>query len=174
MDDQNTPHRIVVLGAGYTGMMAAIRVARRTRRRNAVVTLINPTARFVERLRMHQLATAQTLTDRQIPDMIEGTGVVFVQGWAAAIDPVAMTIEVATADGTIIVGYDRLIYAIGSVTDTTAVGGVDSDAFTLNGAGAATALAARLGSLEDGQTVVVCGSGLTGVETAAEIAESYP
>jgi NADH dehydrogenase FAD-containing subunit len=174
MNDQSTPQRIVVLGAGYTGMLAAIRVARRTRRMKATVTLVNPTPRFTERLRMHQLATAQSLPDLQIPDMLEGTGVVFVQGWAAALHPDAGTVEVSTPAGTIVLGFDRLIYAIGSVTDTTAVAGVDGDAFTLNGPAAAAALAARLDSLEAGSSVVVCGNGLTGVETVAEIAESHP
>ncbi|WP_327316525.1 FAD/NAD(P)-binding protein [Streptomyces sp. NBC_01235] len=35
-------HRIVVLGAGCTGMLAAIRLSHRTRRTGASVTLVNP------------------------------------------------------------------------------------------------------------------------------------
>ncbi|MGV9435766.1 FAD-dependent oxidoreductase, partial [Nocardia sp. NPDC003648] len=51
-----TTHRIVVLGAGYTGMLAAVCLARRTRRLDVAITLVNPSARFTERLRMHQIA----------------------------------------------------------------------------------------------------------------------
>ncbi|WP_202872966.1 NAD-binding protein [Kribbella capetownensis] len=47
-----TPH-IVVLGAGYSGMIAAKLAARRT---GAPVTLVNARDTFVERVRMHQLA----------------------------------------------------------------------------------------------------------------------
>ena len=65
-------HRIVVLGAGYTGMLCAIGVARRTRRHGGRVTLVNPSSRFTERLRMHQIATGQQLADVQIPDLIRG------------------------------------------------------------------------------------------------------
>jgi NADH dehydrogenase FAD-containing subunit len=42
---------IVVVGGGYAGVMAANRL---TRRHDAVVTLINPRPRFVERIRLHR------------------------------------------------------------------------------------------------------------------------
>ena len=70
---------VVVLGAGYTGMIAAIRAARGTRRRDVRVTIVNPSSRFTERLRMHQIATGQQLADLRIPDLLAGTGVELVQ-----------------------------------------------------------------------------------------------
>ncbi len=82
MTSQQTSKRIVVLGAGYTGMLAALATARRTRHRSARVTLVNPSARFTERLRMHQIATGQRLANFQIPDLIAGTGITFVLGRA--------------------------------------------------------------------------------------------
>ncbi len=83
----NTDHRIVVLGAGYTGLFSAIRLAHRTRRTGVKITLVNPSSRFVERLRMHQIAAGQELAEHRIPDLLAGTGVTFVQGTATAIDP---------------------------------------------------------------------------------------
>jgi NADH dehydrogenase FAD-containing subunit len=173
---RNTPHEhhIVVLGAGYTGMIAAIRAARRTRRHGGQVTLVNPSARFVERLRMHQMATGQDLHDYEIPDLLDGTGVRFVQGWAQAIDPDAQTVTVATDDGTETLGYDTLVYAIGSTTNLTGTPGVEDHAFSLNGPAAAERFAGRLASLEAGSTVAVVGNGLTGIEAATEVAESHP
>jgi NADH dehydrogenase FAD-containing subunit len=53
--------RIVVLGAGYAGLGAAKRAARRLPR--AQVTLVNATDRFVERVRLHQLAAGQPIRD---------------------------------------------------------------------------------------------------------------
>src|SRR5690242_20702948 len=41
MTTTRTSHRILVLGAGYAGMMAALRTAGRTRRYGAEVTLVN-------------------------------------------------------------------------------------------------------------------------------------
>ena len=68
MSAHDTPddRHVVVFGAGYTGMIAAIRAARRTRRRGVRVTLVNPSSRFTERLRMHQIATGQQLPDLRI------------------------------------------------------------------------------------------------------------
>jgi NADH:quinone reductase (non-electrogenic) len=167
---QDEQHRIVVLGAGYTGLMCAIRVARRSRRYHGQVTLVGPSPRFTERLRMHQTATGQRLAEVSIPDLLTGTGVDFVQGWASRIDPVARTVQV---DGAGRLTYDTLVYAIGSVTDVSAVPGADTHAYTLNDPQEATRLADRLAEIPHG-TVAVCGGGLTGIEAATEIAESHP
>jgi NADH:quinone reductase (non-electrogenic) len=166
----STNHRIVVLGGGYTGLMAAIRVARRTRRQAAAVTLVNPSARFTERLRMHQIATGQELAEHAIPDLLAGTGVRFVQGWAVGIDRDARRVRLAEGPD---LGYDTLVYAIGSTSAPTVPGA--EGAHTLDGPHEAARFARRLAELEPGAgTVAVAGSGLTGVEAATEIAESHP
>ncbi|SCG07701.1 hypothetical protein GA0115255_1230910 [Streptomyces sp. Ncost-T6T-2b] len=54
-------HRVVVIGAGYTGATAAGRLARRLRGEDVSITLVNAEPDFVERVRMHQLAVGQTL-----------------------------------------------------------------------------------------------------------------
>ena len=94
-----TTHRIVVLGAGYTGMLAAIRLARRTRKLDVAITLVNPSARFTERLRMHQIAAGQELAHHDIPEILDGTGIDFVQGRVTAIDPAAQRSSRSTAPG---------------------------------------------------------------------------
>jgi len=82
-------HEIVVLGAGYTGMLATARLAHRTRKQNVRITLVNPSERFTERLRMHQIAAGQELADHRIPEVLAGTGVEFRRAAATAIDPAA-------------------------------------------------------------------------------------
>ncbi|WP_067829779.1 NAD(P)/FAD-dependent oxidoreductase [Nocardia inohanensis] len=168
-----TTHKIVVLGAGYTGMLAAIQLARRTRKLAGVrITLVNPAARFTERLRMHQIAAGQELNQYMIPELLAGTGIEFRQAAATAIETGTRTITLD--DGTAL-HYDHLVYALGSATDTTRVPGVAEHAWTLNDPRLAhrfslrlTETAARRGN------VVVCGAGLTGIEAAAEIAEAHP
>ncbi|MFI7444802.1 NAD(P)/FAD-dependent oxidoreductase [Nonomuraea indica] len=137
----NNSHRVVVLGAGYTGMFSAIRLAHRTRRTGVKITLVNPSSRFVERLRMHQIAAGQELADHQIPDLLAGTGVTFVQGTATAIDPETRQV---TLDGAETLEYDTLVYALGSSTDTGKVPGADLHAFTLNSPQVAGRFAGRL------------------------------
>ncbi|MFE6157529.1 NAD(P)/FAD-dependent oxidoreductase [Streptomyces sp. NPDC056486] len=168
-------HRIVVLGAGYTGLLCAIRLARRTRRTGVRVTLVNPSPRFTERLRMHQIVGGQELAVHQISDILRGTGVVFVRGTATAIDAEHRAVAVDTPDGPATLTYDSLVYALGSSTDTSTVPGADEHAVTLNSPRVARRFAERLAELAlAGGAVNVCGGGLTGVEAATEIAESHP
>jgi NADH dehydrogenase len=168
----DTKH-VVVIGAGYTGMLAALGAAKRARGR-VHVTLVNPWERFTERLRMHQLATGQQLAEHRIPDLVAGTGIDFVQGWATGIDAAARTVTVSTVDDDrVLLGYDTLVYAIGSATDTSSVPGVAEYAFSLNSPQSAQDMATHLVRRGGGE-FLVCGAGLTGVEAATEIAESHP
>ncbi|MFD8865408.1 NAD(P)/FAD-dependent oxidoreductase [Streptomyces sp. NPDC059590] len=165
-------HRVVVLGAGYAGMAAAVQLAARVKGREGVrVTVVNAQERFTERLRLHMTATGQQLAELSIPELLEGTGAEFVRGWVTAVDAGARTVRV---DDDRVLEYDTLVYGLGGVADTATVPGVEEHAYTLNSPQDAEVLAGRLGRLGGGGTVVVGGSGLTGVESAAEIAERYP
>ncbi|WP_091289256.1 NAD(P)/FAD-dependent oxidoreductase [Amycolatopsis xylanica] len=162
---------VVVLGAGYAGLGAAIQLGVRTKRRGDVrVTLVNAQERFTERLRLPMTATGQEVAELDIPELLAGTGVEFVRGWVTAVDADAKTVRV---DDDRVLPYDMLVYGLGSAADTSAVPGADEHAYSLSGAQDAESLAGRLKRLESG-TVVVAGSGLTGIESAAEIAERYP
>ncbi|MGW0147983.1 NAD(P)/FAD-dependent oxidoreductase [Streptomyces sp. NPDC003333] len=164
-------HHVVILGAGYAGMAAAVQLAARTRRRDDVqVTLVNAQERFTERMRLHMTATGQQLAELSIPELLEGTGARFVRGWVTAVDPDAKSVRI---DDDRLLTYDTLVYGLGGVADTSATPGADEHAYTLSGAQDAESLADRLARLDSG-TVVVAGSGLTGVESAAEIAEQHP
>jgi NADH:ubiquinone reductase (H+-translocating) len=162
---------ILILGAGYTGMGATMGLAGRLKGREDVhITLVNPQTRFTERLRLHQTASGQELADLEIPEQLADTDVQFVPGWVTSIDADAQTVRI---DDEHVLRYDTLVYALGSVADTDTVPGVDKFAYTLNSAQDAAALADQLDRLGDG-TVIVAGGGLTGIESAAEIAEQHP
>lgn len=164
-------HRIVILGAGYAGVTATVSLAGRTRRRDDTrVTLVSASDRFTERLRLHQVAAGEQLADLRVPDLLAGTDAEFVRGWVTGVDAAARTVRV---DDERVLEYDTLVYALGGVADSAGVPGVDEYAHTLNTAQDAEALARRLAELGGG-TVAVCGTGLTGVEAAAEIAEQHP
>ncbi|WP_225732457.1 MULTISPECIES: NAD(P)/FAD-dependent oxidoreductase [unclassified Nocardia] len=168
----NTETRIVVLGAGYTGMLAAVRLARRTRGRGVHITIVNPVARFTERLRMHQVAAGQELTDYRIPDLLRGTGIEFLQGRATAIDPVLRRV---TVDDTRLLDYDHLIYALGGVAATDTVPGAAEYACTLDNPVAVHHFSRRAAEIAaHGGAVAVIGGGLTGIEAATEIAAGNP
>ncbi len=167
-------HRVLVLGAGYTGMMTAVRLAHRTRRTPGTrITLVNPSPRFTERLRMHQIAAGQELADVRIAELLDGTGIEFAEGWATEIDVEAREVSVSGIDEPL--AYDTLVYALGSSTDTGLVPGVAEHAYTLNDPRTARRMSQDLARLAvRGGAVTVSGGGLTGVEAAAEIAEAHP
>ena len=77
---------ILILGGGYTGIAAAIRVAVKTRRIGGRVTLVNASERFTERLRLHQTAAGEALADYSIEEVLAGTGVRFVRGRVPGLD----------------------------------------------------------------------------------------
>jgi len=163
-------HRIVVLGAGYAGAIAAGRLARRLHPDDTEITVVNAVPDFVERVRMHQLATGQELEHRELSDIYAGTGVHVRLARVTAVDADRKT--VALDDGEL--SYDTLVYALGSAAADHGVPGVAEHAYDLAGRQSALRLRERLTDLAAGGTVLVVGGGLTGVEAATEIAEARP
>ena len=70
--------QIVILGAGYAGLLAAARLARQTRKLGTHITLINKTSEFVHRIRLHEQAVRQPKQTRRLADFLKGTGVLIV------------------------------------------------------------------------------------------------
>ncbi|KAB1988215.1 NAD(P)/FAD-dependent oxidoreductase [Streptomyces triticiradicis] len=167
-------HRIVVLGAGYAGATAAGRLARRLHREDVTITLVNPEPDFVERVRMHQLATGQDLEPRPFGEMLAGTGVELKVASVTAVDVDRMTVSLTGADGPAELSYDTLVYALGSGWNDGGVPGVAAHADQVASRPGARRLHDRLDALGAGEPVVVVGGGLTGLEAATEIAEARP
>ncbi|UGT39038.1 FAD-dependent oxidoreductase [Nocardia yamanashiensis] len=166
---------VVVLGAGYSGLACATRLARRLRAYDKVaITVVGPSPRFTERLRLHAQAAGHASADLPIEELLDGTGIEFVCGTATNIDTETRRVTVETLGQVRGIEYDTLVYAIGSVTDTAIVPGADQHAYTLNSPQEAARVARKLAELPDGSQVTVCGGGLTGIEAATEFAEAYP
>ncbi|MFF2775593.1 NAD(P)/FAD-dependent oxidoreductase [Streptomyces sp. NPDC058052] len=170
-------HRIVVLGAGYAGAFAAGTLARRLSPAEADITVVNAEPDFVQRLRLHQLAAGQDIEAPRLADVFAGTGVRLRLARVTAVDPERRVVTVADAGGGGDLGYDTLLYALGSHAADRAVPGVAEHAFDVTTRPAALRLRARLDGLSrraGGGRVLVVGDGLTGIEAATEIAESRP
>ncbi len=164
-------HRIVVLGAGYAGLGAAKRLARLLRRTDVKITLVNTTDRFVERVRLHQLAAGRQLRDLPLRDLLKGTGVELRVAHVTAVDAANRTVSTAAPHS---IGYDTLVYALGSGADVDATPGAAEHAHTVAGAPQALRLRRRVARIASGGRLAVVGGGLTGIELATELAESHP
>ena len=165
-NSSETAPRVAVLGAGYAGVTAAKLVAKKS---NAAVTLINDHDRFQERMRNHQLATGQRPHDLPLHDLLKRTGIRLVIDRVTRIDPEEQQVELASEAEP--VGYDTLIYALGSHADLDSVPGAAEHATAVATAEHAQHLRDRMSSAG---TIAVVGGGLTGIETVTELAETYP
>ncbi|MFP8963798.1 NAD(P)/FAD-dependent oxidoreductase [Streptomyces nanhaiensis] len=168
-------HRIIVLGAGYTGAAAAGRLARRLHREDVAITLVNADPDFVERVRLHQLAVGRELRSRPLDAMFAGTGVELRTARVTGVDADRRTVAVTdTAGDARELEYDTLVYALGSGWNDQGVPGAAEHACEIASRPGALRLRERLAGLSAGQPVVVVGGGLTGLEAATEIAEARP
>jgi NADH dehydrogenase FAD-containing subunit len=168
---------IVVIGAGYAGVIATNRLlgslteeeARRVR-----LTVINPTDQFVERIRFHELA-AGTRRSAFIPlaDVLHPAAQLVV-GRVEVIDPDARTVQVSRpGQMEVAMPWDHLVYAVGSTAAAT-IPGSREHGFLLGNLDGAQDAAAAVRDAGPGARIVVIGGGFTGVETAGEIAEQHP
>jgi NADH dehydrogenase len=168
------PHRIVVLGAGYAGAFAAGSLARRLHSGDFEITVVNAEPDFVERLRLHQLAAGRALRPRPLTEVFAGTGIRLRVARVTAVDAGNRTVTVADGEGLDRIGYDTLLYALGSTAADHGVPGAAEHAFTVAARPSALRLRARLDELGEAGRVLVAGGNLTAIEAATEIAESRP
>ncbi|MBS1679147.1 MAG: FAD-dependent oxidoreductase [Actinobacteria bacterium] len=172
MSKQVPEQRIVVIGGGYAGALAAVRLAGRARGRGAV-TLIDPRTELVQRLRLHQLAVGRRVRGFDLA-RLTGRRVQNVCARAVAVDPDRGSIAVERNGKLSEVPFDQVVIAVGSGIDVDSVPGVAEHAHSLAGPAAAIRLREELRSLRDGARVAVCGAGFTGIELVSELAGARP
>lgn len=153
-----------MIGGGYAGTVAANRLRQRD---DLDITLVNSRPEFVDRVRLHQFAAGTG--DAVVPyDTLLGDGVRLVVDDATRIDTATGT--VALASGATL-DFDHVIYAVGSTGALpSSIPGATEFACSVTEFEFARRLRERLAEAPAAPVTVV-GGGLTGVETAAELAE---
>jgi NADH dehydrogenase len=164
MTNHEGPINVVVIGGGYAGVLAANHL-----RLNAdvAVTLINPRPRFVERIRLHQFITGSDDAVADYTDVL-ADDVRLLVDTAELIDAASRTVTLGTGNS---VGYDYLVYAVGSTGAALTVPGAAEFAYPLSEFEHAEPLRAAMANVHPSAPVVVVGAGPTGIEVAAELAE---
>ncbi|MGW2724024.1 NAD(P)/FAD-dependent oxidoreductase [Streptomyces sp. NPDC001492] len=165
MTEHSTSHKIVVIGGGYAGTVAANHLRLRD---DVDISLVNSRSRFVERIRLHQFVAGNY--DASVDyGTILGDGIELVVDHATRVDTALRKVELASGRA---IDYDYVIYAVGSTGAVpSCVPGAADFAYCVAELESAQRLRAGLAELPADAVVTVVGGGLTGIETAAELAE---
>ena len=164
--------RILVLGGGFAGLWSALAAARAREAldvRQLEIVLLNDTPWHSIRVRNYEADLSGTRV--ALDEVLSPVGVRRIEGEATGIDIAARTVSYATSGGRQTIGYDRLVFALGSRLVRPDLPGLSAHGFDVDTYAAATTLEAHLAALgaRPASTALVIGGGLTGIEAAAEM-----
>ncbi|MCA6105708.1 NAD(P)/FAD-dependent oxidoreductase [Bradyrhizobium cenepequi] len=169
--------RVIVLGAGFAGLWAAIGAARKLdeigQAAEVEILVIDRNPYHNIRVRNYEV----DLSEAAIPlaELLDPIGVAHRVAEVEAIDPVKQQVTIATSDSREVLTYERLVLALGSELTRPAIPGLAANGFDVDTYAAAVRLDKHLAALgaqapsEGRSTVVVVGAGFTGIEVATEM-----
>jgi NADH dehydrogenase len=171
--------RLVIIGAGFAGMYAALS-ASRLRDIQGVspdhleIALVAPEPTLVVRPRLYE-PRPETLT-APLLDLFKAIDVIYVQGTTQTVDTRACEVGITVPGGKRkTLSYDRLVVATGSRLFRPSIPGLAEHGFSVDSLDDAIALDKHLQGLarhpaaNGRDTVVVVGGGFTGIEAATEM-----
>ncbi|MBR1167189.1 NAD(P)/FAD-dependent oxidoreductase [Bradyrhizobium liaoningense] len=171
--------RLVIIGAGFAGMYAALSAARLRDIQGVSpdeleIALVAPEPTLVVRPRLYE-QHPETLT-APLLDVLKAIDVTYVQGSVDTVETQSRMVRIATAKGTKkMLTYDRLVVATGSRLFRPNIPGLAEHGFSVDSLDDAIALDRHLHGLakrpavNGRDTVVVAGGGFTGIEAATEM-----
>ncbi len=170
--------RILVLGAGFAGLWAAVGAARKldeigSKQGDVEILVVDRNPYHNIRVRNYEV----DLSDVAIPlsEVLDPIGVRHLTAEVRTIDPVRQQVSVATLREEVRLDYDGLVLALGSALARPDIPGLAKHGFDVDTYAAAVRLNDHLATLEarpssaGRSTVVVAGAGFTGIEVAAEM-----
>ncbi|MGE8078712.1 NAD(P)/FAD-dependent oxidoreductase [Peribacillus loiseleuriae] len=174
---------IVILGAGYGGLLTALTVRKYLSKAEAEVTVINqfPTHQIITEL--HRLAAhnvAEEAVAMPLDKLLKGKDIDLKIAKVESFS--ADNKEVKLSNGATL-SYDALVVALGSVTAYFGIPGLEENSMVLKSANDANKIYAHVeerireyakSKNEADATIVIGGGGLTGVELVGELADIMP
>jgi NADH dehydrogenase len=167
--------RILILGAGFAGLWAAIGAARKLDELGEAAEIL-----VIDRNPYHNIRVRNyevELNDCALPlaELLDPIGVRHLTSEVCAIDPVGRNVTIKANGGPEIINYDRAVVTLGSELVRPAIPGLASHGFDVDTYAAAVRLNDHLAALShlapsaDCSTVAVVGAGFTGIEVATEM-----
>jgi NADH dehydrogenase len=171
--------RILVVGAGFAGMYAALAAARLRDEEGASpgtleIAVAAPEPRLVIRPRLYEREPETMVAP--LSELFAAVDIGYEQGRVDAIDSAGKSAAIVGADGKQrTLRYDRVVLAAGSLGAKPDIPGLAKYGFSVDQIDDAIVLDRHLASLADRppsaarDTVVVAGGGFTGIEVATEM-----
>lgn len=176
--------KIVVLGAGYAGLMTTKKLTQNLLPEEAEIVLVNKHNYHYESTWLHEVA-AGTINPNQarymISDAINPNRVRLIYDEVVEVKKDEQTVVLANANIT----YDYLVIALGFETNTFGIKGMAENAFFIEDIDSSRLIRdhieyqfAKYNNEEqpndDSLTILVGGAGFTGIEFVGELAEKIP
>jgi len=177
------PH-IVILGAGYGGMMTAVKLQKIMHANEADITLVNKNDYHYQTTWLHENAAGTLHQDRtkiKIKDVINSTKINLLLDEVICIKPESKIVKLANNE----LKYDVLVIGLGFEPATFGIPGLEEHAFTIGNINSARLIREHLhynfasyhNELEKNDArlnIVIGGGGFTGIEFAGELANCIP
>ncbi|WP_186578234.1 NAD(P)/FAD-dependent oxidoreductase [Aquibacillus kalidii] len=175
--------KIVIIGAGYGGLLSALTVRKYLNQSEAEVTLVNQTPTHQIITELHRLAAgnvSEQAVAMPLEKLIKNKDIALriAKVESFAVDKK----QVQLSDGSFLT-YDALVVALGSTTAYFGIPGLEENSLVLKSADEANYIRkhveerirefANSGKEEDA-TILIGGGGLTGVELVGELADELP
>ncbi len=172
-------NRLLIIGAGFAGMYAALSAARLRDTRGVSpdtfeITLVAPDPSLVIRPRLYERAPETMVAP--LAELFDAVDVRYARGNVDLIDPDSMSVAIVGPNGARrSLGYDRLVLAAGSQLVRPDIPGLAEHGFSVDQLDDAVDLDRHLNDLAKQpssaarDTVVVAGGGFTGIEVATEM-----
>ncbi|RXT05746.1 NAD(P)/FAD-dependent oxidoreductase [Ammoniphilus sp. CFH 90114] len=176
--------KIVILGAGYGGLMTAVKLQKLLNYNEAQVTLVNKHNYHYLTTWLHEPAAGTLHHDNcriEIDTVIDKNKVNFVQGTVESIQSEER--KVTLQDGTTL-DYDYLVIGLGSEPETFGIQGLKEHAFSIRSINSVRMIKEHIEymfskyrnepSRKDYLNFIVGGAGFTGIEFVGELADRIP
>ncbi|MGM7684434.1 NAD(P)/FAD-dependent oxidoreductase [Cytobacillus sp. Hm23] len=176
--------KIVILGAGYGGLMTTVRLQKYLGVNEAEITLINKNSYHYESTWLHEASAGTLHHDRvryPINNVIDNRKVNFIQDTVVEIKREEKLVVLENNEIT----YDYLVVGLGFESETFGIKGLKEHAFSIANVNAARRIREHIeyqfanynNDSEDRDerlTIVVGGAGFTGIEFVGELANRIP
>jgi len=176
--------KIVVLGAGYGGLMTVTRLQKQLGNSEADIVLVNKNDYHYETTWLHEASAGTLHHDRvryDVKDVIDRSKVEFIQATALKVDHQAKKVILDNGE----LEYDYLVVALGGASETFGIKGLDKYAFSIVNVNAARQIREHIEyqfatykaeevKNPDRLTIVVGGAGFTGIEFLGELGNRIP